>query len=580
MRLSRYQWSACAAWMACVSSAGAAPLTFAHDVAPIIYRNCAPCHRPGEAAPFPLLSYQDVRKRASQIAQVTKSRYMPPWPPEHGFGDFAGERRLTDQQIQAIAEWVKEGAPEGPSVPPAPSFTEGWQLGPPDLVLEAQSSFHAPASGPDVYWNFVFTPDLAASRFVRAVEIRPGDRKLVHHANLLIDRLGAVQVQGRSGGFPGMDLTLFRSPFDPDGNFLFWKPGSVPHVEPDGLAWRLDPGNQLVLNTHVHPSGKPEELRPSIGLYFTDKPQTKFPLLVQLGNDDALDIPAGAAHFAVSDDFRLPMDADVLAVYPHAHYLGKRIEAYAMLPGGRREWLIRIPDWDPNWQAVYYYREPVFLPKDSIISMRYEYDNSEGNVRNPNHPPKRVRAGNQSTDEMAHLWLQVLPRGAGDRRRELEQAVMRHRLEREPRDFEANFNLGVVMLSRLDAAEAVEPLRAAVRSEPDRADAHNMLGLALATIGRAEEALREYQRALEIYPAYTGARMNRGNALLKSGSLEAAIEDYRAVVQADPGDPVPKRALARALALYGQELRVQGNTEKAQRAIDEARGLDPTLKIP
>ena len=580
MRLSRYHWTALAAWMACLSSTDAAPLTFAQDIAPIIYQNCAPCHRPGQAAPFSLLSYQDVQKRATQIAQVTRSRYMPPWLPEHGFGDFAGERRLTDQQILAIAEWARAGAPEGTPVPPAPSFPQGWQLGPPDLVLEAQTSFHAPASGPDVYWNFVFTPELSASRYVRAVEIRPGDRKLVHHANLLIDRLGSVQVQGRSGGFPGMDLTLFRSPFDPDGNFLFWKPGRAPHGEPDGLAWRLDPGNQLVLNTHVHPSGKPEELRPSIGLYFTDKPQTRFPLLVQLENDDALDIPAGAAHFAVSDDFRLPMDADVLAIYPHAHYLGKRMEAYATLPGGRREWLIRIPDWDPNWQAVYDYRQPVFLPKNSIVSMRYEYDNSAANVRNPNHPPQRVRAGNQSTDEMAHLWLQVLPRGAGDRRRELEQAVMRHRLERDPSDFEANFNLGVIMLSRLNAADAVEPLRTAVRSQPDRADAHNMLGLALATTGRTEEALREYQRALEIYPAYTGARMNRGNALLKIGQPEAAIQDYRAVVQDDPGDPAPKRALARALVLHGQQLKAQGEMEKAQDAIREAQGLDPSLKIP
>jgi tetratricopeptide (TPR) repeat protein/mono/diheme cytochrome c family protein len=554
-------------------------LTFARDIAPIVYANCAACHRPGEAAPFPLLSYQDVKKHARDIVKVTRSRYMPPWLPEHGYGGFQGERRLSDEQIRAISTWVSQGAPEGaPSQTPAlPAFTEGWQLGPPDLVLEAQAPFHAPASGPDVYWNFVFNPAVTATRYVRAVEIRPGQRKLVHHANLLVDRLGSVA--GKGGGFPGMDLTLFRSPFTPDGNFLFWKPGSAPHVEPDGFAWRLGPGNQLVLNTHVHPSGRAEELRPSVGLYFTDKPQTKFPLLVELENDQALDIPAGAAHFTVSDQFRLPMDVDLVAIYPHAHYLGKRLEAYATLPNGGRKWLILIPDWDPNWQAVFYYREPVLLPKGTLISMHYQYDNSAVNVRNPNQPPKRVSAGNQSTDEMAHLWLELLPRGTGDRRRELEEAVMRHRLERDPLDFEANFNLGVVMLSRLNAAGAVSALRTAVRVRPDRADAHNMLGLALARTGQSSEALEQYRSALELRPGYSGARLNRANALLKSGRLEEAIEDYRAVMLAAPSDPLPKQALAEALLLRARQLNTEGKVEDAQKLIDEAHTLDPRAPV-
>jgi tetratricopeptide (TPR) repeat protein/mono/diheme cytochrome c family protein len=574
---------ACAAFAFWMLPAGAQQLTFAHDIAPIIYENCASCHRPGEAGPFPLLSYQDVKKHARDIVSVTRSRYMPPWLPEHDHGDFQGERRLSDDQIRAIATWVSEGAPEGTAseTPAPPAFTEAWQLGPPDLVLEAQAPYRAPASGPDVYWNFVFKPSVAKTRYVRAIEIRPGSRNLVHHANLLVDRTGAAQSEARDrGGFPGMDLTLFRSPFTPDGNFLFWKPGSAPHVEPDGFAWRLDPGNELVLNTHVHPSGRAEDLRPSVGLYFTAKPQTKFPLLVQLENDQALNIPAGAAHFTVSDEFRLPMDVDLLAIYPHAHYLGKRLEAYATLPDGGRTWLILIPDWDPNWQGVYYYRQPVTLPRDTVISMRYQYDNSAGNVRNPNRPPKRVRAGDQSADEMAHLWLELLPRGAGDRRRELEQAVMRHRLDRNPLDFEANFNLGVVMLSRLNAAGAVTSLRTAVSVRPDRADAHNMLGLALAQIGQSAEALEQYQRALELRPGYPGARLNRANALVRSGRLEEAIQDYRAVVEADPDDPMPKRELARALVVRAGQLGAEGQAERARRLMDEARRLDSSLKMP
>ncbi len=502
---------------------------------------------------------------------------MPPWLPQHGYGDFQGERRLTDEQIRTISEWVAGGAPEGSAgeTPSPPAFGGEWELGPPDLVLDAQSAFSVPASGPDLYWNFLFNAAIPAARYVRAIEIRPGNRTLVHHANLLVDRMGssAVEARGR-GGFPGMDLTLFRSPFDPDGHFLFWKPGSATHVEPDGFAWRLNPGNQLVLNTHVHPSGKAEELRPSVGLYFTDQMPSKYPLLVRLENDNALDIPAGAAQFAVGDDFRLPMDVDVLAIYPHAHYLGKRLEAYATLPDGTRTWLIRIPDWDQNWQAVYYYRQPVTLPKGALISMRYQYDNSAANPRNPNRPPKRVRAGNQSTDEMAHLWLQLLPHGSGDRRRELEEAVMRHRLDKAPLDFEANFNLGVVMLSRLNPNGAVASLRTAVRVEPGRADAHNALGLALAATGQSVEAILEFGRAVELRPEYVAARFNRAGALVKAGRLEEAIRDYRAVMAEDPEDVVVKRGLARALVARGRELSGEGKADEGRRMIEEARSLD------
>jgi len=412
-------------------------------------------------------------------------------------------------------------------------------------VLEAAAAFSIPASGPDVYWNFVFKPSLSSIRYVRAIEIRPGNRRLVHHANLLVDRTASAQPPG----FPGMDVVILRSPFDPDGHFRFWKPGNQTRVEPEGFAWRLDPGNELVLNTHFEPSGKPEQVRPSLGLYFTDKPQTKFPLLLQLENDRALNIPPGAANFLVSDDFQLPMDVEVLAVYPHAHYLGKLLEAYATLPDGTRRWLIRIPDWNPNWQAVYDYRKPVFLPRGAVISMRYHYDNSVANPRNPNAPPKRVRAGDQATDEMAHLWLQVLPRGNGDRRRELQEALLRHRLDKDPNDFEANFNLGAVLLSRLNAQDAVGMLERAVRVEPERAEAHNMLGLALATTGRSAEAIEQFRAALEARPDYHAARFNLANALVKAGRLEEAIADYQQVIEALPNDPLPRAKLAEALAM-------------------------------
>lgn len=552
---------------------GNAQPTFAHDIAPIIYRNCAVCHRPGEAGPFPLLTYEDVKKHAHQIATVTRSRYMPPWLPQPGYGDFQDERRLTDAEIRLIADWVGTGAPEGPvsAIPPLPNFTIDWQLGTPDMILRVSHPFLMPASGPDIFWNFLFRPDIDATRYVRAVEIRPGGDRIVHHANILVDRIGSARrlANSSSAGFAGMDVTIDRNPFDPDSHFLFWKPGTIPYSEPDGLSWRLDPGNYLILNTHLQPTGKQEKVAPTIGLYFADKPPNRFPLLIELEHDGALDIPPGDRDFVISDDFRLPVAVDALAVYPHAHYLGKLLEAYATLPDGSRKWLIRIPDWDLNWQAVYRYREPVFLPKSSVISMRYHFDNSSANPRNPNNPPKRIRAGNQATDEMGHLWLQVLPRGGGDHRREVQEALMRHQLEKYPNDFAAHLNLGALLMARLNAQEAVAMLEAATRIDAMRPEAHDMLGLALETVGRTTEAIVQFRIALRVGPDYLSARYNLAVALAKAGQFSEAVENLRRVAAAYPRN-------ARLQNQLGELLTHQGKYPEALAQFDKALALDPS----
>ncbi len=558
------------------------PLTFAHDIAPIIYQNCAPCHRPGEAGPFPLLSYQDVKKHAPEIADVTSRRYMPPWAPETGYGDFSDERRLTNAQIGLIADWVSQGAPEGnPSeTPPPPKFTEGWQLGPPDMILDAQSVYTLPASGPDVYWNFIFPVTMKGMHYVRAVEIRPGDKRIVHHANLYVDRARSARRQetAQGQGFPGMDVVIDRPLSEPDdGHFLFWKPGGAPYVEPEGFAWRLDPGNDLMLNAHLRPTGKPEQVRPSIGLYFTDEPQEKFPMLVNLEHDGALDIPPGNRDFLVSDDFRLPMDVDVLAVYPHAHYLGHLLEGYATLPNGQRKWLIRIPDWDPNWQGAYHYREPVFLPRGSVISMRYHFDNSSQNPRNPSQPPRRVVAGNQATDEMGHLWLQVLPKpdgitARGDRRMELQEALMRHRLEKYPDDFAAYFEIGALRLARLDPSEALVMIQAAVRIQPGHAEARNLLGSALVAVGRNTEAIEQFRAAVRLRSDYGTARYNLARALARAGKYEEATESFSQLIKQFPRDAQVRDELG---ALYMR----QGKRDEANNLFDQALAIDPADEV-
>jgi Flp pilus assembly protein TadD len=564
-------------WAAAPRPVPAETITFYKHVAPIVYRSCAPCHRPGEAGPFPLLTYNDVRKRGPQIAALVARRYMPPWLPDAGHGNFQDDRRLTDAEIRTIAEWVRQGAPAGSpaDAPPLPKFVPGWQLGAPDLVLQAPAPYHLRADGPDEYWNFVLPLNLPAPRWVKAIEIRPGNARVVHHANVLIDRSRSARVQEKTpgAGFPGMDLSIESDTFDPDSHFLFWKPGGTPWVEPDGMAWRADPGTDLVLNVHMQPTGKPELVQPSVGLYFTDRPGTKFPMLVQLEHDGALDIPAAVRDFPVSDDFMVPMDLDVLAVYPHAHYLGRLLEGYATLPDGSRKWLIRIPDWDPNWQAVYRYKSPVFLPKGTVVSMRYHYDNSGANPRNPNQPPKRVRGGNQATDEMSHLWLQVLPRGGRDRRMELQEALMRHRLDKYPGDFSAHFNLGALALARGDAAQALPDLRAAVQARPDQPVALNTLGAALLTVGSAGDAAAAFERALRANPRYTNARYNLANALAEQQQWEQAAAQFREVLEELPDDPGARRHLGEVLRLWGDQAAGAGSLEEAAAHYRESLGF-------
>src|SRR5438876_4712920 len=521
------------------------PVTFNKQIAPLIFQNCSSCHRPGETAPFSLLTYEDVRKRAAQIAAVTQRRYMPPWSPEPGYGDFASERRLTDAQLGLLAEWVKAGCPQGDraDLPPQPHFTVGWQLGPPDLIVKLAKPYQLAASGSDVFRNFVIPVDVKNTKYVRAVEVRPGNKRIVHHANILIDRRQSMRrLDGEDGqpGFAGMlDSAEARSDtFAPDSHFLFWKPGTVLEANPDDMSWQLDPGTDLILNVHLRPSGKLEAIQPEVGFYFSGQPPTKHPMLVQLEHDGALDIPPGARDFEVTDHVTLPVEVDVLAIYPHAHYLGKQVEAWATLPSGARTWLIKINNWDINWQAVYTYRMPVRLPRGTTIGMRISYDNSASNPRNPSNPPKRVLTGPRSEDEMGHVWLQVLPpkESAEDPRVTLQEALMRRRLEKYPGDFAAQCNLGELSLMRWQFRQAVSDFEQALQTEPKSATARSGLGAGLLALGHYQQAIRELEEALRIDPAYVNARLNLARALGAKGDLAGATAELETVLKQKPNN--------------------------------------------
>src|SRR5581483_8714692 len=535
-------------------------VTFTRDIAPIIFQNCATCHRPGESGPFPLLTYEDVKKHARQIEIVTRTRVMPPWLPAWQDLKFADEMRLSNEQIATIKRWVEEGAPQGnpADLPPKPKFTAGWQFGPPDLVLKAAKPFLLPASGSDMYWNFIFPVPIERTRWMKAIEIRPGDKQFIHHANVLVDRLENSRQREKTpgAGFEGMEIKIESEAFDPDSHFLFWKPGTAPYVEPDGMALRLDKGTDLVLNVHMQPSGKPELIQPSIGIYFTDHPATKFPMLLQLQNDRKLNIPAGDKKFVVDDQLTLPIDVDLLAIYPHAHYLGKDLQATATLPDGNMKTLIHIPQWDLNWQAVYRYQEPVFLPKGTTVHMRYVYDNSENNPLNPNHPPQRVTGGNRARDEMAHLWLQVLPVNfdpkAGDPRMILQEALARHNIENDPEDFESHYNLGAMLQARGKLDEAKAEYEAALTIRSEDATANNALGAALITEGEPQQAMRYLRIAAESSPNYFDAHYNLGQALTATEDFSGAAEQFAAAVRLRPDDADAHDNYGSALAELGK----------------------------
>ncbi len=411
---------------ALICAAGALPLsaadkpTFAETIAPIVYRNCATCHRPGQAAPFSLITYDDVKKRGALIAAVTQSRYMPPWHAAHGYGEFEGERRLKDDEIAAIAAWVKQGMPEGDlkKLPAVPEFPEGWHLGKPDLILEMPAAFNLPADGPDIYRNFAIPTRLTEDKWVRAVEFHPSARKVVHHTLFAYDASGAaVRMDGRDGrpGFSGMSAigvtgagAAAASGIARSGSLGGWAVGATPEFLPEGVALPLPKGSDIILQMHFHLTGKPETERSTIGIYFAEKPPERLVQSIQVpalfGIGAGLNIKPGES-FTIQDSMTLPVDVTAFSVSGHAHYLCKEMKATATLPDGSTQPLLWIKDWDFNWQDRYNYQSPVVLPKGTRIDVKLVYDNSAANPRNPRNPPQQVWWGEQSFDEMGSVTL-------------------------------------------------------------------------------------------------------------------------------------------------------------------------------
>ncbi len=544
-------------------------ITFNKDIAPIVFDHCVICHRPGEAAPFSLLTFQDIAKRAEQIVDVTESRFMPPWKPEPGYGTFVSERHLTEDQIELFGRWVAQGAIQGDpaDLPSPPKFSTGWQLGEPDLIVTMTEPYTLPVEGTDVFRNFVIPTSEPALRYVRAVEFRPSNPAVVHHANLRVDPTQMsrrLDEQEPGPGFSGM----WGEEATTTGQLVGWHPGRVPILSPTDVAWPLEPGADLLLLLHLLPSGKPETIQFTLGFHFSEQPPTKHSLVLRLFSN-SIDIPAGERNYVIEDSLQLPVDAHVFAVRPHAHYLGKDLKGFAKLPDGTMKWLVWIPDWDFNWQEEYRPSPPVFLPSGSTITMQFSYDNSSDNPNNPHPTPHRVRWGPKTEDEMGVLFTQVLVDNK-DQLATLEQQSRRHQqllqlasiqrqLENDPDNATHHVNLGALMQAQGKLNEAIQYFRRAVQIQPDLAAAHSNLGVMLQMQDQLDDAIGHFNEAVQLDPGNAKAQANLASALRRSGDIDKAIHHYRLAIGANPNLTEVHNNLADLLRSRGEFAQASGH---------------------
>jgi tetratricopeptide (TPR) repeat protein len=559
-------------------SSGVGPVTFTHDIAPIVLARCASCHHPGEAAPFSLLTYNDVRRRGRQIVEVTQKRLMPPWLPSEGEGHFLGARRLSDHELQTLASWVETGMPRGDEsqTPATPQFASGWQTGQPDLVLESPE-YHLDSQERDVFRNFVVPVELDAPRWVESIELRPENPRVTHHARLGVDRFNdSVRRNAQDGqpGYPGMAWAQ-----DPDGQLVIWAPGMTAAAGTPGVAWRLFPKSYLVLHTHMQPSGKPELVKFQIGIHFAKDAPTQHPVMMRIGSCD-IDIPTGAAHHEVHDEYILPIDLDVHTIFPHAHSLCRQLSVVAVRPDGSREPLITIDRFDENWHDCYHFEHPMRLTRGTRLVSTFAYDNTADNPRNRNHPPRRVAYGSNASDEMADVYLQVTAVRPDQRaalmehykRYDLASQIVGYRrsLELDPDNALVEEALATCYVGNNQPREAVSILEARLQTGPPEVFPVVSLGMALLATGDATRAEAEQHKALAIDDKYALAWFGLGRSLVAQNKSDAADEAFHRALDLAPG-------LSDACLASADLLIRRGRLDEAKQACQAAINSNPDI---
>ncbi|MEQ1827641.1 MAG: redoxin family protein [Pirellula sp.] len=420
----------CLIWTACLTGMYSAAATddekrkdaptYSGSVAQILHERCCRCHRPGQSGPFSLLEYKQVVEHSQTIAAVIANGYMPPWKPVHHGIEFANNRKLSDRERETILNWIEAKCPVGDAgqLPAPPKYVGDWSLGTPDLIVRLDRPFPIPADGPDLYRSFAFPVGLPEDKWIKAIEVRPTARGVVHHALFFVDTDGNAKHQkSRDGlpGFVGMNFLrgrgnmLDRVPENMSRGLGGYVPGAMPNLLPGDLARLLPKGSDIVMQTHFHPSGKAENEQTELGIYFAKATPSQRLVSVQLpplfGMGAGIDIPAGKSDFHIRDSYRLPVAIRGVEIGGHAHYLCTRLVMRAKRPDGQEVVLLEIDDWDLDWQDQYIFKTPIDLPAGTELSVDLWYDNSDKNPENPFHPPQRVAWGRESTDEMGSITL-------------------------------------------------------------------------------------------------------------------------------------------------------------------------------
>jgi hypothetical protein len=384
-------------------------LDYATNVQPILFRNCIKCHSPGQIAPFSLLTYEDARKWAPMIAQATASRKMPPWKAVQGYGDIDHEGALSDQDRETLQQWDALGEPRGDaSLERAPTLsTSEWPFGAPDLVLEQKKPYNVSAEGVDEYRYFVYKPNLKITRQVKAVAVSPGAKKTVHHVILFVDDMGIAEMLEQTAGDGKPGYPGFGNPkFIPSASLGGWVPGFGALKAPEGTVFELKPSSTIVAQIHYHKSGIAEKDQTKIGIYFTSEPKAKVIRSAWFQNE-GIYIPAGAKKHLVTTEFPVEQDLTLYALLPHMHLIGKSMTVQLKRKDGSLTPILKVADWDFRWQLLYRLKHPLKIPKDSHLVVVAEYDNSAENPNNPNSPPKVVKYGETSKQEMCLLFALV-----------------------------------------------------------------------------------------------------------------------------------------------------------------------------
>ncbi len=409
--------------------------TYTRDVAFILQKNCQECHRRGQVGPFALETYEQARKRAADIAEVAETRKMPPWKPAPQFAPrFKHDRSLSTTEIAILSAWNEVGAPEGdPADMPQPvSFAEEWKLGQPELVVELPEPYTVPASGDDIYRCFVIPTNLPDDVYIEAVEYRPGNRRVVHHILTYTDTSGEARKRDERDAGPG--YTCFSGPgVEIHGDLGGWAPGNEASRLPEGVGRILPKKADVLVQIHYHPSGKVETDRTRIGLHFAKKPVKQIMHWAAAINT-SFKLAPGDANIEVKAEWKAPTDLEGLAVTPHMHLLGRNMVMTATYPDGTSEELIKILDWDFNWQNTYYFEKPIDLPKGTVVKVVAHFDNSDQNPRNPSKPPKTVGFGEGTTDEMCIGFIAITQKGQ-DLTRPGAKDELRSILKKQEEDF-------------------------------------------------------------------------------------------------------------------------------------------------